>query len=156
MRVFEAPPDFEREVVLALMRLADDSEKEIREYLHSGRLFLLQEELESDLVGQALVIQHDSSHAEIKSVSITTQRQRHGLGKLLIGAVLLILKDDGISCVTVATSTADIGNIAFYQKLGFRCWKIERDAFNPAKGYAEKLLSNGIELRDKIWFDLLI
>ena len=156
MRVSEAAQEFDREVVLELMRIADDSEKEIREYLHSGRLFLLQEELESDPIGQLLVIPHDNSCAEIRSVSIVAQRQGQGLGKFLIRAVLSVLKSDGISRVTVATSTADISNIAFYQKLGFRCWKIERDVFTPSKGYPEKHLVGGIELRDKIWFDLLI
>ena len=154
MKLFEAPPTFERKLALELMRLADDSEQALRDYLYIGRLFLLQEEPESPPIGQLLILQPDHTHAEVKSLSIATERQGQGLGGLLVKEVLSILKRDGILRVIVAASTADIDNIAFYQRLGFRCLTIERDTFTPAKGYPEGLQSNGILVRDKIWFDL--
>jgi ribosomal protein S18 acetylase RimI-like enzyme len=154
MKVFEAPPTFDREAVIDLMRLADDSEKQVREYLHQGRLFVLQEKGAAAPVGQLLVVQAPNSRPEIKSLSISANRQGKGLGRLLVGEVLSTLKREGIQQVTVATSTADIGNIAFYQKAGFRCLKIERNAFTSDNGYADGLRSNGILVRDKIWFDL--
>ena len=156
MKVLEAPSTFERELVIELMRLADDSEKQVRDYLHAGRLFLLQERPDALPIGQLLVMEPEHAHAEIRSVSISTGRQGRGLGSLLVKQVLATLKADGISVVTVAISTADIGNLAFYQKVGFRCLKIERDAFTKNSGYADGLRSNGILVRDKIWFDLYL
>ena len=37
--------------------------------------------------------------------------------------------------VLVATAAADIGNLRFYQRQGFRMRSVERDAFTPATGY---------------------
>ena len=53
----------------------------------------------------------------------------------------------------VATTVADIGNLRFYQRQGFRMRSIERDAFTPATGYPPGLLIDGIELRDRVWLD---
>jgi hypothetical protein len=56
--------------------------------------------------------------------------------------------------LVVATAAADIGNLRFYQRLGFRLRSIERDAFTPAIGYPPGLEIDGIELRDRVWLDL--
>ena len=72
----------------------------------------------------------------------------------MVTQVLETLKSEGVEYVTVATATADIGNIAFYQKIGFRCLRIDRDAFSPSTGYPGELQSYGIHVRDKLWFDL--
>ena len=42
---------------------------------------------------------------------------------------------EGAAMLQVATATADIGNLRFYQRLGFRMREIERDAFTAASGY---------------------
>ena len=53
----------------------------------------------------------------------------------------------------VGTSNAGIGQIAFYQKAGFRLWRIERDYFTPEKGYDPGERENGLSHRDMVWFD---
>jgi len=57
--------------------------------------------------------------------------------------------------VTVTTATADIDNIRFYQRCGFRPTSIERDAFTEAKGYPSGLEAHGIPVRDSITFMLV-
>ena len=37
-----------------------------------------------------------------------------------------------VSTLAVATAAADVGNLRFYQRAGFRLRSIERDAFTPA------------------------
>ena len=54
----------------------------------------------------------------------------------------------------MATATADIGNLRFYQRLGFRMRAIERDAFTPATGYPSDLEADGIPVRDRVWLDM--
>ena len=54
---------------------------------------------------------------------------------------------------SVATGTADVGNLRFYQRLGFRMLSIERDVFTPEWGYPEGLEVDGIPLLDRVWFD---
>ena len=51
----------------------------------------------------------------------------------------------------VATGAADVGNLRFYQRLGFRMLRIERDAFTPATGYPDGIEVDGIPLRDRVW-----
>ena len=53
----------------------------------------------------------------------------------------------------MATAAADIGNLRFYQRVGFRLRAVERDAFTPETGYAPGLRIDGIELRDRVWLD---
>ncbi len=53
----------------------------------------------------------------------------------------------------VATATADIDNLRFYQGLGFRMRSVERDAFTEENGYPANLEIGGIALRDRIWLD---
>jgi ribosomal protein S18 acetylase RimI-like enzyme len=153
MKLLEAPASFDRGSALELMRLADDSEQEIREYLFLGRLFLLRDD-KRGLVGQVLVLCAPDASAEIKSVSILTSCQRQGLGNFLVKEVLKTLKSEGFEYVMVGTATADIGNIVFYQKIGFRCLRIDRDAFSADRGYPQELQSHGIKVRDKLWLDL--
>ena len=53
--------------------------------------------------------------------------------------------------MVVATAAADIGNLRFYQRCGFRFEAVERDAFIPATGYPDPLEIEGIPLRDRVW-----
>jgi len=58
--------------------------------------------------------------------------------------------------LVVATAAADVGILRFYQRLGFRMLRIERDAFTPGDGYAEGLAIDGVPLRDRVWLDLAL
>jgi hypothetical protein len=55
--------------------------------------------------------------------------------------------------MVVATAAADIGNLRFYQRTGFRLCRIERDAFTSADGYPDSIVIAGIPLRDRVWLD---
>ena len=67
--------------------------------------------------------------------------------------MLADLRARGTRRVVVGTSNAGIGQIAFYQKAGFRLWRIERDYFTPEKGYDPDERENGLPHRDMVWFD---
>ena len=53
----------------------------------------------------------------------------------------------------VATATADIANLRFYQRLGFRMDHVERDAFTIDRGY-RSLHVDRIPVRDRVWFSI--
>ena len=55
--------------------------------------------------------------------------------------------------VVVGTGNSGIGQLAYYQRCGFRLWKIERNFFNSERGYPDGLEENGIPLRDMVWMD---
>jgi ribosomal protein S18 acetylase RimI-like enzyme len=71
----------------------------------------------------------------------------------MLAAVLTDLKARGVKHVVVGTSSSGIGQLAYYQKAGFRLARVERDFFSPARGYPEGLEENGIPLRDMVWMD---
>ena len=53
----------------------------------------------------------------------------------------------------VATATADISNLRFYQRLGFRMDRVQQDVFTVDRGYAN-LEVDGIPVRDRVWFSM--
>jgi hypothetical protein len=53
----------------------------------------------------------------------------------------------------VSTGAADVGNLRFYQRCGFRMLRIERDAFTPDTGYPDPIMVEGVRLWDRVWFD---
>jgi ribosomal protein S18 acetylase RimI-like enzyme len=132
-----------------LFALADDSAEQIEAYIGLGRILVA---CEGDaILGHAQIVD-----AELKSIAVAEGRQRSGVGRALVEAVIARARADGAACLTVSTATADIGNLRFYQRLGFRMTRIVRDAFGPATGYPEGLTIDGIPLRDQVFleFDL--
>jgi predicted N-acetyltransferase YhbS len=75
------------------------------------------------------------------------------VGRRLIQAAVDLAAAESVTTILVATAAADIGNLRFYQRQGFRMRSVERDAFTPATGYPAGLLIDGIELRDRVWLD---
>ena len=77
-----------------------------------------------------------------------------GIGRRLIDAAIDVARARGRSTLAVATAAADVGNLRFYQRAGFRMRAVERDAFTPMVGYPEGMIIDGIRLRDRVWLDL--
>ena len=146
------PPGAERERFLPLLLLADESLEQVRSYMHSGELyaFVGQDEV---AVGIVLTIpaQHDS--VELKAVAVDTAQQNRGIGRRLLAAVIEELRRRGVRRAIVGTANAGIGQLAYYQKAGFRLLRIERDFFSPVRGYPAVMEDNGIRLRDMVWMD---
>jgi GNAT superfamily N-acetyltransferase len=141
-----------RAALRALFELAEDSEQELDAYIDSGRVLVAIEGGEP--VGHLqLTDTDDPATAELKNMAVLDSHQRRGVGSALVAAAVERLRDDGRSRLLVATAAADIGNLRFYQRLGFRMRSIERDAFTPETGYAENLDVDGIPLRDRVWLD---
>jgi ribosomal protein S18 acetylase RimI-like enzyme len=135
-----------------LFALAEDSEQELDAYIDAGRVLVA---LEGDtIVGHLQLTETgDASEAEVKNTAVDPGHQRRGIGRTLIEAAIELARGDGRSTLVVATAAADIGNLRFYQRLGFRLRSIERDAFTATTGYDPGLLIDGIELRDRVWLD---
>lgn len=145
-------PGVDRERYLPLLLLADESEKQVRSYLQEGILYVLPDALGAPL-GTVLVLSHANGTAELKAVAVVPEHQGRGIGKQLLRLVLAELRTSGVRRVIVGTGNSSIGQIAFYQKAGFRLWHIERDVFTPERGYPPSLEENGIRLRDMVWLD---
>ncbi len=91
---------------------------------------------------------------EIKSLAVDPEHRGAGIGRALVAAAIARCADEGFARIVLSTATADVGNLRFYQRMGFRFESIERDAFTPATGYPVPIDIDGVALRDRIWLDL--
>jgi ribosomal protein S18 acetylase RimI-like enzyme len=147
------PPGDARERYLHLLLLADESPQQVRSYIHRGDLFAYSPAAGADAAGIVLAIPAEPDVVELKAVAVEPQHQRQGIGRQMLAAVLDHLRARGCKRVIVGTANAAIGELAFYQKAGFRLLRIERDFFTPARGYPPAMVDNGIPLRDMVWMD---
>ena len=147
--------DGPRTPLLHLFELADDSRAQIDGYIDLGRILVARNE-QGDIVGHLQLVPASPDTVEVKSIAVREDHQRRGIGGRLINRALTICRDEGARIVTVTTATADIDNLRFYQRRGFRAMAITHDVFTEAHGYPPQLEANGIPVRDSITFALLV
>jgi ribosomal protein S18 acetylase RimI-like enzyme len=147
------PPGPEREAFVPLLLLAD-AEPQVHGYLHLGDLYALRG-ADGGPLGVTLVLPDptEPGTAELRAVAVDPTQHNRGLGRRMLAGVVADLRARGFRRSVVGTSNAGIGQIAFYQKAGFRLWRIERDYFTLEKGYDPDERENGLPHRDMIWFD---
>ena len=136
-----------RDVLRGLFELAEDSAERLDASLDQGRVLVATD-------GGHVVGYLQLTGDELKSMAVAKERQQHGIGRALVERAVRIWRDEGLRTVRVATATASVGNVRFYQRLGFRMLEIERDAFTEADGYATGTVLDGIPLRDRVWLTL--
>ena len=134
-----------------LFALADDSPAALRAYRDLGRVLVARDG--TAIIGHLQLVAGDSGAAEVKSIAVREGRQGAGVGRKLLERAMAVCREDGLSVLVVATAAADVGVLRFYQRLGFRLLRVERDAFTPAAGYPE-IEIDGIPLRDRVWLSL--
>ena len=145
--------DGDRAALRDLFALAEDSAEQLDRYLDLGRVLVAIEE--GTIVGHLqLVDGHDAAEAELQSMAVAEHRQRRGIGRALVERAVAACRVRGVRRLLVATAAADIANLRFYQRVGFRMLRVERDAFTASEGYPDGLLIDGIPLRDRVWFSM--
>lgn len=141
----------DRNSLLPLFALADDSLTQISGYLASGVVLVARDN--NGIVGHVqIVVTDDANVHEIKSLSVRASRRGAGIGCMLVDAAVAHCAKQNAQSVIVSTAAADIGNLRFYQRRGFRMDHVVRDAFGPATGYADDAMVDGIPLRDQLFF----
>lgn len=137
----------------ALFEEAEDSAAQLDGYIDDGEVLVAK--AGDRIVGHLqLVSGADPREAEIKNMAVDPSWRERGIGRSLIEAAIGRARTDRRAVLTVATAAADIGNLRFYQRAGFRLRSVERDAFTPATGYPPGTVVDGIALRDRVWLDL--
>lgn len=145
--------DGPRGALRGLFELADDSPAQIDASIDEGRLLVARDEAGS-VVGHLQLVPDGPDAVEIASIAVREASRGSGVGRRLVEHAVTASRAEGARRISVATATADIGNLRFYQRCGFRTTAIERDAFTPAKGYPPGLSVDGIPVRDAIRFEL--
>jgi len=138
-----------RDDLRALFALAEDSPQRLEASIGEGQVLAATED--DQVVGYLQLI-----GAELHSMAVAEDRQGQGVGRALVQRAVAECRAGGMRTLTVATAAADVGNLRFYQRLGFRMLRIERDAFTPGDGYPDGLTVDGIPLRDRVWVTLTL
>jgi len=139
-----------RRPLRSLFELAEDSAVQLDAYLESGRLLVATDGTET--VGHLQLVPTDRpGEMELKNMAVVPARQGSGVGRALVGAAVKACRQDGFTRLVVGTGAADVGNLRFYQRVGFRMLSVERDAFTPATGYPRPIVVDGLPLLDRVW-----
>jgi GNAT superfamily N-acetyltransferase len=147
LRVREVPRA-DVESLIPILILAEPSERALRWSLRnlSDTVYLMT--LAGEPVGAASV-RWDDEPAEIVELAIVEALHGRGLGRRLIDWIIAEAAHRTCRALDVGTRNASLGNIAFYQRCGFRMHHVRQDYFTY---YPAPVYENGIEVRDLLVF----
>lgn len=136
-----------------LFELAEDSRSQLDAYLNLGRVLVAIDE--HDIIGHIQIVGGPGAgQCEVKNMAVRVSHQGRGIGRTLVEAAIDLVAAQSCKTLLVATAAADLDNLRFYQRLGFRMAWIDRNAYTRETGYAEAIDVDGIELRDRVWLTM--
>lgn len=134
------------EAPMDLLLLADPSQALVEEYLHRGECFVAQ--TDGQIIGVYVLLPTRPGTVELVNIAVMETQQGRGIGKQLIQHAIRTAKSDGYMTMEVGTGNSSIGQLALYQKCGFRITGVDRDFF--IRHYTEEIFENGIQCKDMI------
>jgi GNAT superfamily N-acetyltransferase len=132
-------------------RLAEDSEQSLDFYIDLGRVWVARGP-GGEVLGHLQAVQRADDVWEVVNTAIVESHRGQGIGRALLERAIGEARAAGAARVVLATATADVGALRFYQRCGFRMTHVVPDAFGAAQGYPPGLEVDGIPLRDQVWF----
>lgn len=129
-----------------LLLLADPSREIVEEYVGRGECFLA--EIEQRIIGVYVLLPTRPETVELVNVAVVEEQQGKGIGKRLIMDAIRIAKTKGYKTIEIGTGNSSIGQLALYQKCGFRIVGVDIDFF--VRHYPEEIFENGIQCKDMI------
>ncbi|TQR18722.1 GNAT family N-acetyltransferase [Psychrobacillus soli] len=129
-----------------LLLMADPSLTLIEEYLNTGECYVA--ENNKEIIGVYVLLPKSTETIELVNIAVSDNEQGKGIGKQLILDAIQKSKVKGYQTIEVGTGNSSIGQLALYQKCGFRITGVDRDFFT--RHYKEDIFENGIWCRDMI------
>lgn len=139
LNVNEMPP-------IDLLLLADPSQTHVEDYLQRGECFVV--ESENQIIGVYVLLPTRLQTVELVNIAVAEDWQGRGIGKKLVLNAIQTAKTQGYNSIEVGTGNSSIGQLALYQKCGFRMTGIEIDFF--IRNYPEQIFENGIQCMDMV------
>lgn len=139
LRAGELPP-------MHLLLLADPSPKIVKDYISRGDCFIAEEG--NQIIGIYVLLPTRPETVELVNVAVDEVHQGKGVGKQLVLDAVNTAKKNGYKTIEMGTGNSSIGQLALYQKCGFRITGVDLDFFT--NHYAEEIIENGILCRDMI------
>ena len=116
----ETPP-------LELLLLADPSKEIVEEYVNRGDCYVA--ERNQQIVGVFVLLPTRPETVELVNVAVVEEQQSRGLGKQLVMNAIMIAKTKGYKIIEIGTGNSSIGQLALYQKCGFRIIGVDIDFY---------------------------
>lgn len=129
--------------IMALLLDADPDKAAVLTYLKNADILVAK--TETAIIGIA-VLTHKDGLYELKNIAIHPDHQGKGIAKQLITEIKFLAKSKGASTLDVGTGNSSLGQLALYQKCGFRMHSIDKDFF---VNY-EPIFENGIRCIDMV------
>jgi ribosomal protein S18 acetylase RimI-like enzyme len=131
---------------MELLLLADPSKVIVEEYVNRGECFVA--ESEQQIVGVYVLLPTRPETVELVNLSVAYNQQGKGIGKQLVLDAIQTAKSIGYKTIEIGTGNSSIGQLALYQKCGFRIIGVDLDFF--IRHYPEEIFENGIQCRDMV------
>src|SRR4051794_1479602 len=124
----------DRSRLRALFEEADDSSEPLDTYIDEGRVIVAR--LGDQVVGHLQLIDagRDGS-VELSNLAVVPQKRGVGIGRRRVDQAIVVSLQDGYARMIAAPAAADIENLRFYQRCGFRLSSVKPDAFDVDGGY---------------------
>lgn len=129
-----------------LLLLADPSKEIVELYVKRGACFVA--EMQQQIVGVYVLLPTRPETVELVNVAVAEEQQGRGIGKQLVIDAIKVAKIEGYKKIEIGTGNSSIGQLALYQKCGFRIIGVDIDFF--VKHYPDEIFENGIQCRDMI------
>ena len=129
-----------------LLLLADPSQQLVEQYIRRGECMVA--EMEDRIVGVYVLLPTRPETVELVNIAVADELHGRGIGKQLVLHAIQTSKGRGYKTIEVGTGNSGIGQLALYQKCGFRIVGVDMDFF--IRHYAEAIYENGIQCRDMI------
>jgi ribosomal protein S18 acetylase RimI-like enzyme len=131
---------------MGLLLLADPSQKLVEEYIQRGQCFVA--ELDDSIIGVYVLLRTRPETVELVNIAVNENHQGKRIGKQLVNHAIQNAKLLGFKTIEIGTGNSGVGQLALYQKCGFRITGIDRDFF--IRHYSEEIYENGIQVVDMI------
>jgi GNAT superfamily N-acetyltransferase len=140
----------DRQRLLPLLLLADESEAIVGSYISQGTLFAIRDG-DGD-IGVLLLIR-EGDDVEVKNLAVAEGSRGQGVGTLAIEFAAKWAREAGADTLTVGTANSSLDAIRFYQKAGFRMTSVKRGFFDA---YPAPIWEDGIQARDMLVFEMAL
>lgn len=129
-----------------LLLLADPSRALVEGYLKRGTCYVAI--LDDVMVGVYVLLPTRPDTIELVNVAVDEAHQGRGIGKKLVEHAIQQARQLGYRTIEIGTGNSSVGQLALYQKCGFRITGVDRDFF--LRHYEEPIFENGIQVVDMI------
>ena len=138
-----------------LLLLADPSREKVKRYLPGSTCYAARQTAQFTPSGLGALIgvcvlqppHGEQAHWELMNMAVSPAWQRNGIGSALLHHAIRELRKRGVQQLEVGTGSFG-DQLLFYQRLGFRVSRIDRDFF--LRNYTTPLWERGVQHKDML------